>query len=261
MSRLTEILDHKKIELAERMRIIPLAEVRIAAENSVHPLDFQAALKCQTGQCPRLIAEVKCASPSRGVLVKDFDHLKLAEVYRANGAAAISVLTDEKFFCGKLQYLKDIAALRPRIPVLRKDFILDEYQLYEARAAGASAVLLIVAALDPVQVRDLRESCEALGMHALIEAHAVDEVQIALDAGAKVLGINNRDLVTFNVNLETSLQLRGMIPKGVVVVAESGIFTKADVDKLALADVDAILVGEALVTAADTAQKVRELAG
>jgi indole-3-glycerol phosphate synthase len=261
MNRLAKILDHKRVELAERMQAMPLASLRDMAEKADAPLDFYKALKCPDGERPRLIAEVKCASPSRGVLVENFDPLALAETYRANGAAAISVLTDEKFFCGDMQYLRDIAAMQPRIPALRKDFILDEYQLYEARAAGASAALLIVAALEVTQVHDLRETCEGLGMHALVEAHAADEVDVALKAGAKVVGINNRDLVTFNVNLETSLELRAMIPKGVVVVAESGIFTKSDVDKLALADVDAMLVGEALVTAPNTADKVRELAG
>jgi indole-3-glycerol phosphate synthase len=261
MSRLDEILTHKRAELAVRMQEKPLAAIRAAAEASPLPQDALAALHRKEGQRPSLIAEVKGASPSRGVLVQDFNPLQLACVYRDNGAAAISVLTDEHFFHGSLAYLEQIAALQPRIPALRKDFILEEYQLYEARAAGASAALLIVAALSPQRLNSLRALCESLGMAALIETHKAEEVQIALDAGAKLLGINNRDLGTFQVNLETTLRLRPLVPQGIVLVAESGIHTRADVDHLADAGLDAILVGEALVTAADVAAKVCELAG
>ncbi len=261
MSRLDAILAHKRVELVERMAAVPLRQVRGAAENGPAPLDFCAALRRPPEASPRLIAEVKCASPSRGVLVEDFDPLGLAEVYRANGAAAVSVLTDEHFFRGSLEYLREIAALEPRLPVLRKDFILEEYQLYEARAAGASAVLLIVAALKSDRLRALHALCGELGLAALVEVHAFVEVEAALAAGARLVGINNRDLSTFNVSLETTLRLRSAIPEGVVVVAESGIHRRADVDYLAEAGVDAILVGEALVTAADVAAKVQELSG
>ncbi len=261
MSRLDEILIHKRVELAERMAAVPLEQVRAAAEAGLTPLDFCAALRRPAGARPRLIAEVKCASPSRGLLVADFDPLGLAATYCANGAAAISVLTDERFFRGSLEHLRQVAALLPRLPVLRKDFILEEYQLYEARAAGASAVLLIVAALAPARLRVLQAACDRLGLAALVEVHAEDEVEAALASGARLVGINNRDLGTFQVKLETSLCLRPLIPAGVMVVAESGIHKRADVDCLAAAGVDAVLVGEALVTAGDVAAKVRELAG
>jgi indole-3-glycerol phosphate synthase len=260
MSHLDEILAHKRGELAARMRETPLAEVQAEAALAAPPPDFLAAVRRPPGESPRLIAEIKCASPSKGLLVQDFDPLRLARAYCENGAAAISVLTDEHFFHGHLEHLRQVAALEPRMPVLRKDFILEEYQLYEARAAGASAVLLIAAALPPERLRTLRELAEALGMAALVEAHDRPELEAALEAGARLVGINNRDLHTFNTTLETTLRLRPLVPPGVVVVAESGIHDRADVECLAQAGVDALLVGEALVTAADTAAKVRELA-
>jgi indole-3-glycerol phosphate synthase len=261
MSRLDEILAYKRLELPTRMQARPLDNVKAEAQACPLPLNALAALRKPAMGRPRLIAEVKAASPSRGVLVENFNPLALAQVYTDNGAAAISVLTDEHFFRGNLDYLAQISVLQPRPVTLRKDFILDEYQLYEARAAGASMALLIVAALTASQLVSLREKCESLGMTALVEAHTADEVHIALNCGARLLGINNRDLGTFQVNLETSLRLRAMVPTDVVVVAESGIFTRADVDRLADAGIDAILVGEALVTAPDIPAKVRELAG
>lgn len=261
MSRLDEIVAHTRVELAERMRSFPLAQLQAQAQAAPPPLDFVAALRRPAGERPRLIAEIKRASPSRGLLVADFDPLRLAAAYRENGAAAFSVLTDERFFRGSLEHLRQVAALAPRLPALRKDFILHEYQLFEARAAGASAVLLIAACLDDGQLRDLREQAEALGMSALVEAHDRPELEAALASGARLVGVNNRDLRTFEVRLETTLMLRPLVPAGVALVAESGIHTRADVDRLAEAGVDALLVGEALVTAPDTAAKVRELAG
>ena len=207
---------------------------------------------------PRLIAEVKYRSPSKGILCPDFDHLGLARTYAKNGAAAISILTDEKYFGGSLDYLRKIAALTLGIPLLRKDFIFDHYQLLEARAAGASAVLLIVAMLKPEQLRDLLTAARELGLEALVETHTSDEVEEALEVGARVIGVNNRDLHTFNVSLETSLQLRPQIPSDVVMVAESGIHTTDDIARLAAAGVDAMLIGEGLVTALDVGAKVRE---
>ncbi len=239
---------------------MPLQAVRVAAEQAALPLDFLAAVRRPPGERPRLIAEVKCASPSKGLLVADFDPLRLARIYQENGAAAISVLTDERFFRGSLEHLRAVSALRPGLPTLRKDFILEEYQVYEARTAGASAVLLIAACLDGPRLRALREQAEALGLSALVEAHDQPELEAALASGARLVGINNRDLHTFTTSLETTLRLRPLVPAGVIVVAESGIHTRADVDRLASCDIDAVLVGEALVTAADVAAKVRELA-
>jgi indole-3-glycerol phosphate synthase len=225
--------------------------------------DFAAALRDADGVA--LIAEVKKASPSRGVLLEHFDHLELAQTYREHGAAALSVLTDAHFFQGSLSYLHEIRT-RPEgaPPLLRKDFLLDPYQLYEARAAGADAVLLIVAALDDAMLRSLLDLAYTLGMAALVEVHTADELERALAAGARIVGVNNRDLHTFTTTLETTERLAAQLPGGSarpLLVSESGIFRAADVARLRDCGVDAVLVGEALVTAPDIGARVRELAG
>jgi indole-3-glycerol phosphate synthase len=262
MSKLDEILAAKRLEVAQRKLEKPLTEIQAEAFRGELPLAFRTALRgpVGAGARPRLIAEVKRASPSRGLLVADFDPLRLARTYQQNGAAAISVLTDEPFFMGKPEYLRGVVGLTPRVPVLRKDFILDAYQVYEARAWGADAVLLIAACLEVGLLADLRALVALLGMAALVEVHNLPELEIALACGADLVGINNRDLHTFKTRLETTLELKPHVPAEVVVVAESGIHTRADVDRLAQAGVDAILVGEALVTAPDVAAQVRELA-
>ena len=260
MSVLAEIYAHKREEVAAQMRSLPLAAVRDAAEAAPLPLDFAAALRRPAAR-PRLIAEVKKASPSRGLLAPDFDPLRLAAVYKANGAAAISVLTDARYFQGCLDDLRAVAAQEPRLPVLRKDFVFDPYQVYEARAVGAAAVLLIAAMLAPPLLADLRRLAGELGLAALVEVHAEPELETALAAGAELVGINNRDLKTLKVDLEVTHRLRPLVPAGLPLVAESGIHTRADVDRLHAIGVDAILVGEALVTAADTAAMVRSLIG
>jgi indole-3-glycerol phosphate synthase len=260
---LDTIMTHKLDEVARLKLNRPLAEVRTAAESAAPPLDFIAAVRRPSGAAgdrPRLIAEVKCASPSRGVLVKDFDPLRLAGIYQKNGAAAISVLTDERFFQGRLEYLSQIAALSPRLPVLRKDFILDAYQVYEARAAGADAILLIAACLQPAHLRDLHTLARELGLAPLVEVHNEAEVEAALTCQPVLMGFNNRDLHTFVTRMEVCLRLRALVPSGTTTVAESGIHTRNDVDRLAEAGMDAILVGEALVTAPDVAAAVRNLA-
>ncbi len=261
MSRLEEILAHKRAELASRRGQLDLTQARALAEQAAPPPGFLSAVRRPAGERPRLIAEIKRASPSRGLLAADFDPLRLARAYCANGAAAISVLTDERFFGGSLEDLRRVAALEPALPVLRKDFILEETQVFEARAAGAAAVLLIAAALEAGRLRALRELAEELGMEALVEAHNQPELESALGSGARLVGINNRDLHTFSTSLETTLRLRPLVPAGVAVVAESGIRSRADADCLADAGVDALLVGEALVTAPDPGAKARELAG
>jgi indole-3-glycerol phosphate synthase len=261
MNILDEIFAHKRagVELSKRNHSIE--SIRALAGQARAPLDFVAALRGEPGRRPALIAEVKCASPSRGLLAADFDLLRLARLYQANGASAISVLTDERFFKGSLEHLRQVAALERRIPLLRKDFILDPYQVYEARAAGADALLLIAACLDPVQLRELHALAFELGMAALVEVHTQGELERILDIpGLALVGINNRNLRDFSVNLDTTLRLRPFIPAGVCVVAESGIHTPEDVERFAPARVDAILVGEALVTAVDTASMVRSLA-
>ncbi|MBE2198075.1 MAG: indole-3-glycerol phosphate synthase TrpC [Anaerolinea sp.] len=258
MSILDEIFAHKRIEVAARRQRIPLAEMRRLAETAAPPQNFLVALHQSQAQ-PALIAEVKKASPSKGLLAPHFNHLALAQSYRDNGAAAISILTDERYFQGHLDYLRDIAALEKRPPLLRKDFLADPYQLYEARAAGADAILLIAASLDAPQLRDLHALAGELGMTPLVEVHNEAELEVALTCDPVLLGVNNRDLHTFTVSLETTRRLRPFIPPAITVVAESGIHTPADVAALRGMGVHAMLIGEALVTAADTGAKVREL--
>ena len=258
MSILDEIFAHKRLDIACQQEQMPLAVVQAAARATPPPLDFIAALRRNHAR-PALIAEVKQASPSRGMLASNFDPVRLARVYAANGAAAISVLTDERYFGGSLTHLRQIAAETPRLPLLCKDFLCDPYQVYQARAAGADAILLIVAALPPALLSELHALASQLGMAALVEVHAAAELDRALAINPSLVGINNRNLHDFSVSLETTLRLRPHVPPKICVVAESGIHTSADVERLAATDVDAILVGEALVTAPDVAATVRRL--
>jgi indole-3-glycerol phosphate synthase len=258
VSILDEIVAHKREELGRQRRDVPRSELERRSAARPAPRDLAHALTPEPGGV-RLIAEVKKASPSRGVLTERFDPMNLAETYAANGAAALSVLTDEKYFQGNLQFL---SAIRERVeaPILRKDFTLDEYQLWEARAAGADAVLLIVSILDGARLRDLGQAATGLGLGALVEAHTASEIDVALTAGARIVGVNNRDLKTFETRIETSLELLPLIPPGCVAVSESGFSTADQVRTVVAAGAHAVLVGEALVRASDVAAKVRELA-
>jgi indole-3-glycerol phosphate synthase/phosphoribosylanthranilate isomerase len=258
MSILDEVFAHKRQEVARRKHDRPLAAVRSEAARTSSPRDFVAALRSSRSRTA-LIAEVKRASPSRGLLAADFDPLHLAHTYQRNGAAAISVLTDERFFQGHLDHLKAIRE-EVALPILRKDFLFDPYQVYEARAAGADAVLLIVAMLGGGEMRSLHELTRMLGMAALVEVHDEEELGRALNLGPRLVGVNNRDLRTFQVDLETTARLRPLIPPELILVAESGIHTPADVARLREIGADAMLVGESLVVAEDTGAKVRELA-
>ena len=259
-SILEEIFAYKRLEIAHSRRVVPLESLVEQVKDSPPTLDFLGALK-QAPRRPALIAEVKQRSPSRGQLAQQFDPLALARLYAQNGAQAISVLTDAHYFGGSLEILQAIAGLPGRPPLLRKDFICDAYQLYEARAVGADAILLIVAALSKDELHDLYAQSMELGLAPLVEVHTRAELEVALGLDLKLVGINNRDLNTFEVNLETTLKLRPRIPAGVTLIAESGIHTAQDVARLAQEGVDAILVGEALVTAPDVSARVRELAG
>ena len=211
-----------------------------------------------------LIAELKRASPSKGILAPHLDLLQVADIYAENGASAISILTDEKFFLGNLETLRELRFTRSiSLPLLRKDFILAESQIYESRANGADAILLIAAVLtDNSHFADLHSLALELGLTPLVEVHNEKEIERALKLkGIRLIGINNRNLATFEVSLVTTERLRSMIPADIFVVSESGIFDASDVERLTKANVDAILVGEALVTAKDIATKVKELAG
>ncbi|MGB8981599.1 MAG: indole-3-glycerol phosphate synthase TrpC [Anaerolineales bacterium] len=264
MSILAEIIAHKQTEIAA----LNVPVLRRVAESSPDPKDFLAALTGEKRKEDRgwvkLIAELKRASPSRGILAPHLDLFQVAEIYAQNGASAISVLTDEKFFMGKLEILRELRFTRQlELPLLRKDFIIDEVQLYESRVNGADAILLIAAALtDDRHFADLHALALELGLTPLVEVHNEAEAERVLKLkDIRLIGINNRNLATFEVSLETTERIRPMIPDDITVVAESGIFTASDVQRLSKANVDAILVGEALVTSENIPAKVRELAG
>jgi len=261
MNILTEIIAHKKMEIAA----LDVITLRRAADSSPAPRDFLSAIKRRRfGLRPSLIAELKRSSPSKGLLAPHLDLFQVADIYTQNGASAISVLTDEKFFMGKLETLHDLRFThKSELPLLRKDFIINEVQLYEARANGADAILLITAALtDDSLFADLHATALELGLTPLVEVHDEAETERALKLkDIKLIGINNRNLATFEVSLETTERIRPMIPSEITVVAESGIFNARDVERLSKANVDSILVGEALVTADDIPAKVRELSG
>ena len=260
MSLLEEIMAHKRQEVAESKANLPFGEVRRRADERPAAVDFVEALRTASSN-PALIAEVKRASPSRGVLRADLDPVRLAKIYRDNGAAAVSVLTDQRYFQGRLDDLRAIADRFDGIPLLRKDFICDPYQVYEARGAGAAAVLLIVAALTQDTLAELYHLVDQCGMAALIEVHNEAELERALDLSPELIGINNRDLRDFSIDLRTTVRLRAMIPQETCVVAESGIHTPEDVARVYAAGADAILVGESLVRADDVGAQVRQLAG
>ncbi len=205
-----------------------------------------------------LIAEVKKASPSRGVFVKDFDPVKLAAAYEKAGASAVSVLTDARFFNGSLEDLKKVRE-NVRLPILRKDFIIDPYQIYETASAGADALLLITGILEKEKLRDFIRLAGELNLDALVEVHTREELEKALGCGAEIIGINNRDLKTFQVDIATTLELAKLVPEDCVLVSESGISSEEDVKRLAQAGVDAVLVGEALVISPNIEDKVNEL--
>ena len=256
---LDEIVAAKREELAAQKRTAPLDVLQGRIGSQPGPLDLSAAL---TACGIQLIAEVKKASPSRGLLRADFDPVELASTYTGNGAAAVSVLTDPRFQ-GELDHIVQIkaAGASRRAPVLRKDFLFDPYQVHEARAAGADAILLIVAILAPQQLQELLGLSSSLGMSTLVEVHNEEELQVALDAGAEIVGINNRDLRTFNTDLAVTEGLATQVPKGKIVVSESGISRPEHLRRLAGLGVSAVLVGEALLTSDDVAAKVRELSG
>jgi len=256
---LDTILAHKRREVAEAESRVPFSvlEQRLTDAPIVRP--FRTALD-RADRRVAVIAEVKKASPSKGVLCEDFDPLGIAQTYARHGASAISVLTDERFFQGHLDYLRAIRQ-SVSVPVLRKDFLISRYQMAEAREAGADAVLLIVAALSDEQLRDLLHYTQELGMDALVEVHTETELHRALDAGAAVIGINNRDLTTFHTTLEVTERLASQMPPGCIIVSESGIESAEDVRRVARAGAHAVLVGESLMRAKDVGEKLREIAG
>jgi len=254
---LNEIVARTKQLVEQRKALTPLAEIKLAAINNRPPRDFAEALK-RNGMS--LIAEIKRASPSKGTLCPDLNAPSLASTYQNSGAAAISVLTEPEYFKGSLEDLDSVRS-NVDIPVLRKDFIFDQYQVYEARAHSADAVLLIAAILTRNELKNLLNITHSLGMVAVVEVHNQDELMTVWNLSPRIIGINNRNLADFTVDIETTLNLRLMVPSDTVVVSESGIHTRNDVLKLQMAGVDAILVGEALVTNNNPSEKIRELLG
>ncbi|MGD2078353.1 MAG: indole-3-glycerol phosphate synthase TrpC [Chloroflexota bacterium] len=270
---LDEIMTYHREQLPKIKREVPVSDLRALASVSPPAISFKAALDLPGVS---LIAECKKASPSKGLLARDYDPVRLAETYVRAGARAISVLTDGRHFQGSLAHLRDVKEtvsqlkrliadkrdprLRTGVPVLRKDFIFDPYQLYEARAAGADAVLLIATVLQGGELAELLNRSQALGMEALIEVYAQEELERVLPLSPAIVGINNRNLQTFEVDFENTARLRAMIPAGVTVVSESGIKGAEDVRRLAQMGVDAILVGETLVRSKDVGATAAELA-
>ena len=252
---LNKIIAQKRDEVKQRKQSLTLSALKERIAQRETPLDLAAALK---GDQIRPIAEVKRASPSRGVLCPDFNPVALAKKYAQGGAAAISVLTEVNYFGGSLDHL---AAIKEAVslPILRKDFIFDHYQVYETAAYGADALLLIVAILSQKQLEELLALSHNLGLECLVEVHNEAEADRALLSGAKIIGINNRDLRTFNVDINTTRRLRPLLPKQQIVVSESGIRSQQDVKKLKGWGINAVLIGEALVTADDIPAKIREL--
>lgn len=254
---LDDIVANTRVELAEAKRRLPPSELLDRVKEAPPRRDYAGALR---GDDIRLIAEIKKASPSKGVLRSDFDPLDIAACYVAAGAHAISVLTDRKFFQGSLNDLYRVSQYSA-LPLLRKDFVVDPYQVYEAVLAGASSALLIVGILDDSELAELIALQRSLGLEPQVEAHDEVEVERALKAGALIVGINNRDLRTFKVDLATTERLRPSIPPDRIVVSESGIHTAADVARLRQAGVQAMHIGESLMASADPGRKVRELYG
>ncbi len=248
---LNEIVAVKRTEVAAAQDRRPLAAVRADAESRVLTRDFEAAMRARIqASGSAVIAEIKKASPSKGVIREDFEPADIAQTYAEHGAACLSVLTDQQFFQGKADYLKQARASCP-LPVLRKDFMVDAYQIYESRAMGADAILLIAACLDDAQMRDLEAIAQGLFMAVLVEVHDAGELDRALALKTPLVGINNRNLRSFEVSLDTTLDLMSRVPADRLLITESGIHTRADVQRMQSAGVHGFLVGEAFMRAPD----------
>jgi indole-3-glycerol phosphate synthase len=255
MDILQTILADKSVEVADARRRVPLAAIRRMAVCIEGVRDFKGALE-KPGMA--IIAEIKKASPSKGTFTQKFDHLELAMDFQTGGARALSVLTDKKYFQGDKTFVKDIKDLTS-LPILRKDFIIDEYQVYESGVLGADAMLLIARALSKQQLGDLYQCAKGIGLAVLVETHSEAEIETANEIGADIIGINNRDLESFEVNLERSIRLRPFIRKEALAISESGISTSADVRILKDAGFDAVLVGEGLIRQADRSAAIRSI--
>ena len=258
MTILDKLADYARYRVQQNKQMVSLEEVKEGASSSPKfNFEFEKALM---GGDISIICECKKASPSKGIIADQFQYIDIAREYEAAGADCISVLTEPKWFMGSDKYLQEIAS-QVSIPCLRKDFVVDEYMIYEAKLLGAKAVLLIASILTDAQLKKYFQICEELGLTALFETHNEEEIKRVLDAGARVVGVNNRNLKDFSVDTENSARLRKLIPENVIYVSESGIATSEDVRKLRDAGVDAVLIGEVLMRAADKRAKLQELKG
>ncbi len=259
---LDDLAAASRARVARKKKELPLGEVRIRAEKLAagegrFTFPFEKAIAKKD---VRFICEVKKASPSKGVIAEDFPHLDIALDYESAGADCISVLTEPDYFKGDDRFLKEISNT-VSLPTLRKDFTVDPYLIYEAKLLGASCVLLIAALLDTDAIRQYKAVCDGLGLSALVEAHDERELYSALDAGARLVGVNNRDLRTFTVDIQNSIQLRKLVPENILFVAESGIRDAGDIQALRDAGVDGVLIGETLMRSSDKADMIRKLRG
>lgn len=266
MNILEEIAEKRKVDIEARKKNIPLEQMKAKAiqlaevelkENGCFSFPFEKNLK---GEGIHFICEAKKASPSKGLIAEDFPYLQIAKDYEKAGASAISVLTEPEYFLGRDAYLKGIAE-NVNIPVLRKDFTVDAYQIYEAKVLGASAVLLICSLLDDGTLKEFLEIAHSIGLSALMETHDEEEVKRALAVGARVVGVNNRDLKTFKVDINNSVRLRNLAPKEILFVSESGIKTAEDIKRLRENGTNAVLIGETLMRAEDKGKMLKELSG
>ena len=256
MNILDEIKEYTIHRVQENKKRISLKEVRNQAETINRPLNsFEKKLRTPDIS---FILECKKASPSRGLIAPDFPYLAIAEEYEEAGADAISVLTEPKWFLGSDQYLKEIAS-KVTIPVLRKDFTVDEYMIYEAKVLGASSVLLICSILEEAEIKAYIQLCDELGLSALVEAHDEPEIEKALNAGTRIIGVNNRNLKDFSVDMNNSRALRNLIPKNILYVSESGVKDHKDISLLREIGADAVLIGEAMMLSGDKKKKLEEL--
>jgi indole-3-glycerol phosphate synthase len=254
---LEEIVEKRKKQLQREMRIHPLDEIKREIKHTPPPLNFKKALQKER---IAIIAEVKKASPSKGLICPDFRPTQIALQYEAAGADAVSVLTEEAFFQGSSVIMRKVRA-SVRLPVLRKDFIIDPYQIYESRTMGVDAILLIASLLDSEKLAEYKRIADSLGLACLMEAHNEAELERVLKAGAEIVGINNRDLTTFRVDLGTTTRLAQLVPKQCVLVSESGFHERADILLAERTGADAVLIGETLMRSGDPSAKLRELRG
>ncbi len=258
MTILDTIAERAKLRVARDMERLPLAELKQRALSLPRGnFPFEAALR-RTGLS--FICECKKASPSKGLIAPEFPYLDIARAYEAAGADAVSVLTEPEFFLGNDKFLAEISA-QISIPCLRKDFVVDEYMIWQAKTLGAAAVLLICAILDDTQLKNFMATCDALGLSALVEVHDADEIKRAIDGGARIIGVNNRNLKDFSVDTDNSKRLRELVPPEIIFVSESGIKSAEDVQRIRESGADAVLIGEVLMRAADKTAKLAELKG